>query len=146
MSRVGARVDIAAPVEEVFAFFDDLAHAPVLVPQLAEIRRVEPRPGGGRTVEYATRGRDGALHEARSEHIVYEPPRRTVTRSVQSGVATTMTREFVPIDAGTRVEASLEWVVPVRYVGAIVSAPLRRPYRRALRDALLGARAALEDG
>ena len=145
MSRVRARVDIAAPVDEVFAFFDDLAHAAVLVPQLAAIRHVEPRPDGGRAVDYATRGRDGALRTARSEHVVYEPPRRTVTRNVQAGVTTTMTREFVPTGAGTRVEARLEWEVPVRYVGSIIGAPLRRPYRRALRDALDGARAALED-
>jgi uncharacterized protein YndB with AHSA1/START domain len=145
VSRVRARVDIATPVEEVFAFFDDLAHAAVLVPRLAEIRSVEPRPGGGRAVEYATRGRGGTLHPARSEHVVYEPPHRTVTRSVQSGVATTTTREFGPVDGGTRVQACLEWHVPVRYVAGIVSAPLRGPYRRALRESLEGARAALED-
>ena len=77
---------------------------------------------------------------------MYEPPRRTVTRNVQSGVATTMTREFVPVGAGTRVEATLAWDMPVRWVGGIVAAPLRRPYRRALREALAGARAALEAG
>ena len=146
MSRVRARVDIAAPVERVFAFFDDLANAAVLVPQLAEIAHVEPQPGGGRSVEYTTRGRGGSVHEARSEHLVYEPPHRTVTENVQSGVRTTLTREFVPIDGGTRVEACLEWHVSVRYVAGIVSWPLRRPYRRGLRDALEGARAELEHG
>jgi uncharacterized protein YndB with AHSA1/START domain len=138
-------VDIAAPVEEVFAFFDDLANAAVLVPQLAEIGHVEARPGGGRSVEYTTRGRGGSLHEARSEHLVYEPPHRTVTENVQSGVRTTVTREFAPIDGGTRVKACLEWHVSVRYVAGIVSWPLRRPYRRGLRDALEGARAELEN-
>ena len=146
MTGVRARVLIAAPVEEVFAFFDDLAHAAVLVPQLAEIGHVEPRPGGGRAVEYTTRGRDGTLHQARSEHVEYGPPHRTVTRNVQSGVTTTMTREFVPVDGGTRVEARLKWRVPTRFLGGLVSWPLRGPYRRALRRALLGARDALENG
>jgi uncharacterized protein YndB with AHSA1/START domain len=137
-------VDIAAPVEEVFAFFDDLDHASVLVPQLAEITRVEPLPGGGRRVEYTTYGRDGTRHPAHSEHLVYEPPHRTVTRTVQSGVVGTSTREFVARDHSTRVLARVEWDVPVRFVAGLVSAPLRRPYRRALRAALHGARAALE--
>jgi uncharacterized protein YndB with AHSA1/START domain len=145
VSRVRASVDIAAPVEEVFEFFDDLAHAAVLVPQLAEIGRVEAAPGGGRVVEYTTRGRNGALISARSEHVVYEPPHHTVTRNEQAGVTTTTSRDFMPVDGGTRVETCLEWVVGVRYVGGVVSWPLRRPYRQALRDALEGARAAIED-
>ena len=67
-SRVQARVDIAAPVDEVFAFFDDLANAAVLVPSLDEITTVEPLPAGGRRVEYTTRGprRDRARGEQRA--------------------------------------------------------------------------------
>ena len=52
------------------------------------------------------------------------------------------TRQMV--EYGTRVVAGIEWEVPVRYVAGLVSAPLRGPYRRALREALHGARAALE--
>jgi hypothetical protein len=137
-------VDVAAPPDEVFAFFDDLANASVLVPNLVEITRVEPHADGGRRVEYTTETRDGSRRDASSEHVVYEPPHRTVTRSLQSGVATTATREFVPIPVGTRVEATIEWEVPIRYVARLVSAPLRGPYRRALRESLAGARDALE--
>jgi hypothetical protein len=143
-SRVRARVDIAAAPADVFAFFDDLANASILVPTLAEITKVEDLPGGGRRVEYSTWGRSDTPHDASTEHLVYEPPTRTVTRSVQSGIATTATREFVPVDDGTRVVATIEWDVPVRYLSQVVSAPLRGPYRRALRDALEGARTALE--
>jgi hypothetical protein len=143
-SRVRARVDIVAPVEEVFAFFDDLAHAAVLVPSLAEITKVEPLASGGRRVEYSTRGRDGRWHDASSEHVVYDPPRRTVTRNVQSGVVTTMTREFEPLTSVTRVVATVEWEIAVRYVARLISAPLRGPYRRGLRHALHAARDALE--
>jgi hypothetical protein len=144
VSRVRARVDLAAPVDVVFDFFDDLANASVLVPNLAAITRVSPLPNGGRRVEYVTSGRNGTRHEASSEHVVYDPPRRTVTRSVQSGIAATATRVFTPTAHGTRVDASIEWSVPIRYVARLVSAPLRRPYRRALRDGLDAARAALE--
>jgi hypothetical protein len=142
-SRVRARVDVAAPVEEVFAFFDDLTHATVLVPNLAEITSVEPLRSGGRRVEYSTRGRNGVRHDASSEHVLYDPPRRTVTRNVQSGVVTTMTREFEPLTSVTRVVATVEWEIAVRYVARLISAPLRGPYRRGLRHGLEAARAAL---
>ena len=147
-SRVHARVDIAAPPAAVFAFFDDLANASVLVPNLVEVTMVESLSNGGRRVEYATEGRDGTRHLASSEHIVYEAPHRTVTRSVSSGVATIATiatiatRAFVTVPGGTRVVATIEWDVAIRYVSRLVSAPLRGPYRRALRDTLASAAAA----
>jgi hypothetical protein len=141
-SRVHARVDIAAPPAAVFAFFDDLANASVLVPNLVEVTMVESLSNGGRRVEYATKGRDGTRHLASSEHIVYEAPHRTVTRSVSSGVATIAIRAFVTVPGGTRVVATIEWDVAIRYVSRLVSAPLRGPYRRALRDTLAGAAAA----
>ena len=71
--RVRERVDIAAAPDEVFEFFDDLAHAPILVPRLAEITKVEVLPGGGRRVEYSTWGRGDTPHDASTEHLVYDP-------------------------------------------------------------------------
>lgn len=146
MSRVREEIDIDAPVEHVFAFFDDLENAPLLVPSLVEIVRVEELANGGRHVEYTTHNRHGDLVDATSDHVDYDPPRRTVTTSRQSGVETTATREFVAnTDGGTRVVATVEWSVPVKYIGALVTLPLRGPLRRALRTTLADARAAIED-
>ncbi len=146
-SRVRARVEIDAPPETVFAFFDDLDHAPLLVAGLVEVVSVEPLPTGGRHVTYTTRGRDGALVDASSEHLEYEPPHRTVTRGVQSGIETRSIREFRPLgDGRTRVTTTIEWSVPIRYVGALVTAPLRGPLRRSIRGAHTAAKEALESG
>ena len=146
MSKVREEIDIEAPVEEVFAFFDDVGNAAVLVPALVEVTRVEELDGGGRRVEYTTRSRGGELVEASSEHLVHDPPRRTVTRGVQSGVTTTSTREFVESTSGaTRVVATVEWSVPVKWVAGIVTAPLRGPLRRSLRASLASAKAEIEE-
>jgi len=142
--RVRARVEIAATPEVVFDFFDDLEHASILVPSLAEITAVESLPGGGRRVEYSTWGRGDEPSPASTEHLVFERPTRTVSRSVQAGIESTATREFVAVPAGTRVVATVEWTVPVRYVGRLVSAPLRGPYRRGLATSLRAARDAIE--
>ena len=146
MSQVREQVDIDAPPEQVFAFFDDPANAPVLLPNLIEVTAIEKVPTGGRRVEYTTRNRRGAIVEASSEHLEYDPPHRTVTQGQQSGVTSTATREFVPVAGGTRVVATIEWSAPVKYLATIISSPLRRPLRRSLRHALDAAKSALEAG
>lgn len=144
MSRVRESIQIDAPVESVFAFFDDLANAAVLVPALEEVTKVELVECGGHRVEYTIRTERGDVTEASSEHLQYEPPHRTVSRGVQTGIATTSTREFEPIMGGTRVTATIEWDVPVRFVGRLVTAPLRGPLRRSLRETLHAAKEAIE--
>lgn len=141
------QVDIDASPEEVFAFFDDVTNATVLVPSLVEITTVDPLPNGGRRVAYTTRDRRGAIVEAVSEHLEYDPPQRTVTLGTQSGIQTTSTRRFAPNPGGgTRVAAAVEWSAPVRYLGWLVGAPVRRPLRRSLRHGLRAAKAAIEAG
>lgn len=141
--HVRERAVIAAPPERVFAWFDDIANASALVANLIEVTEVERLPNGGRRAVYRVATRTGET-DASSEHLVYDPPRRTVARGVQSGVTTTATREFEPTpDGGTRVTATAEWDVPIRYVARLVTAPLRGPIRRSLRDGLDAAKAAL---
>jgi uncharacterized membrane protein len=142
--RIQERVEIDAPVERVFAFFDDLANAAVLVPALVEITKVELVASGGHRVEYSVRNENGDTVHASSEHLEYDVPRRTVSRGVQAGITTTGTREFTATATGTRVTATVEWDVPVRYLGRLVSAPLRGPMRRSLRETLQAAKVAIE--
>lgn len=145
MSRVREEIDIDAPVARVFAFFDDVANAPVLVAGLVEITDVTELETGGRRVEYTVGNRHGDPVDASSEHIEHEPPHRTVTTGVQSGIATTSTREFLATSGTTtRVVATVEWSVPVKFVASLVTAPLRGPLRRSLRQSLAAARAAIE--
>ena len=143
-SRVRESIEIAAPVETVFAFFDDLANASVLVPALEEVTKVELVGCGGHRVEYTVRTERGEITEASSEHLEYDAPHRTVSRGLQSGVTTTSTREFAPIVGGTRLTATIEWDVPVRYVGRLITAPLRGPLRRSLRETLHTAKETIE--
>ncbi|MEX2254093.1 MAG: SRPBCC family protein [Acidimicrobiia bacterium] len=145
MSKVRAEIDIDAPVEEVFAFFDDVANAAVLVAGLISIDQVDPLKTGGRRVEYTVQNRRGEPVGSSSEHLEHDPPRRTVTKGVQAGVTTTSTRDFVATTSGsTRVIATVEWAVPIKFVANIVTAPLRGPLKRSLRASLSAAKAAIE--
>ena len=147
VSRVREQIDIDASPEDVFAFFDDVANAEVLVPGFVALTSVEGLPNGGRRVEYTTRNKHGEIVAATSEHLEYDPPRRTVTRGQQSGIGTISTRHFVlNTDRGTRVVATIEWSVPVKYVAALITSPLRRPLRRSLHHTLRAAKGELESG
>ena len=147
MSRIREQVDIDATLEDVFEFFDDVANAKVLVPSFVALTSVEVLPNGGRRVAYTTRNKRGEIVEASSEHLEYDAPHRTVTRGLQSGIGTVATRHFVPTTGGgTRVVATIEWSVPVKYVAALSTSPLRRPLRRSLRHSLRAAQASLESG
>ena len=147
-TRVHAYVDIDAPIADVFRFFDDLDNAPLLNSRLLQITAVEPLENGGRRVEYTTSGRSGAPVTATSEHVEYEPPRRTVSRTEQSGVTTVSTREFETLDErdhrGTRVIASIEWTAPVKHLARLVEFPLRRPLRDSLEIGLATAKREIE--
>jgi hypothetical protein len=146
VSRVREQIDIDAPVDQVFTFFDDVGNAAVLVPALVEVTGVQERDDDGhRRVEYTIRNRSGELVAASSVRVQCDPPRCTVTRAVQSGIETTSTREFVATAAGaTRVVATVEWSVPIKLVAGLVTAPLRGPLRRSLRASLAAAKAAIE--
>jgi hypothetical protein len=146
VSQVREQLDIHAPLPQVFAFFDDVANAAVLVPRFVEVTSVEELPAGGRRVEYTTLNKNGGIVEASSEHLAYDPPHRTMSRGLQSGISTTSTREFLAITGGTRVVATIEWSVPVKYVAAMITSPLRGPLRRSLRQGLRAAKEALETG
>jgi uncharacterized protein YndB with AHSA1/START domain len=144
MSRVGATIDIDAPPEVVFAFFDDLENARVLMPRIVDVVSVEPLADGGRRVEYTVRTRSGSEASVTSEHVEYDPPRRTVARGYEAGLGTLSTRMFEPYRNGTRVTTFVEWQLPSRYVGGLFTAQLRRPLRRSLEAMLAAAKDALE--
>jgi hypothetical protein len=118
----------------------------VLVPSLVEVVRVEELSGDGiRRIEYTIRNRSGEVVSASSVLLEHDPPHRTVTRGMQSGIETTSTREFLAAaQGGTRVVTTVEWSVPVKFVAGLVSAPLRGPLRRSLRQSLAAAKAAIE--
>jgi carbon monoxide dehydrogenase subunit G len=142
--RVRAHIEIAAPPDRVFAFFDDVANASLLLPNFVGLTSVEPLASGGRRLEYTVRTKSGGTASVISEHIEYEPPRRTVSRASQSGMEMTSVREFAETARGTRVTATVRWKVWPRYVGPIVTLPVRGPLRRSLRATLEAAKVSIE--
>jgi len=145
-ARVRATVQIAASPPVVFDFLDDLTNAPLLLPQLEEIVSVQPLPNGGRRTTYTTRGKRNVLCEWVSEHVEYERPRRTVTRSRWNGVLVTARRDLSGAEHGTTLRAEVQYQVRRFGLGRVIEFQWRRPMRAELRRLLSETKARIEAG
>ena len=146
--RVRGTVTIRAPIEDVFAFFDDPRRAAELEPGTAEVEAVEPLPNGGHRVRTRMRGRGGRLCEAVTEDIERVPFERSVTRTEMDGVRMTNTRRFSPTADGTRLDLEIEYSVhlpwPQKVFVPVIEFQWRRPSRRNIRRALARVKEMLE--
>ena len=117
---------IHAPVDEVFAYFDDFATTLTLNDHAVSFEVVDRQPDGRRTFDILMRG-GGTEWMQTTEQVVREPPRRLLTRAGSWNVdrlhwilATTTDRRFSTEGDGTRVDVSVE---------TRLDHPLRRPIR-----------------
>jgi|SRR5436190_3347117 len=148
IGRVRGAVEIAAAVDEVFAYLDDPENSLALVPQLVEVKNVERLPNGGHRIEFVTVGRRGTLCEWVSEHVERVPNDLVVVRARTEGVTTTATRRFEPTAVGTRLvgevayEIELPW--PQRALVPVMLLQWRRPARKHLGALLATVKARVE--
>jgi|tagenome__1003787_1003787.scaffolds.fasta_scaffold20322315_3 carbon monoxide dehydrogenase subunit G len=135
--RVRASVIVRATPEQVFAFLDDVANVPVLLPQLERIENVHTLPDGRKRIAYVTRGRRGKPCAATSEQVHRDPPHRVIIEGQSEGVVTRATRNLTRVAEGTRLDAELEYKVDrPQPFGLLVEFQWRRPSRNALRQLL----------
>jgi uncharacterized protein YndB with AHSA1/START domain len=71
---------IAAPIENVFAFFDDPHNTIAYSPHARRVKVIETRADGCRTYDVWMQGHDKAWMQT-VEQVLREPPRRLVNRS-----------------------------------------------------------------
>ena len=115
---------IRAPIDEVFAYFDEPSSALEFSPHAEGVEAVSQRPDGRRTYDILMRA-DTKEWRQTIEQVLREPPTRLVTRggswtTDQSKWLLTVTtdRHFEAEGDGTRVEATIE---------TQLDQPLRRP-------------------
>jgi uncharacterized protein YndB with AHSA1/START domain len=84
--RLRRDIEIAAPIEQVFAFINDPGNYPALWPQIVRILDTQRLPHGGHEVRYLTRDDwdDRLSFECVGRDIEYDPPRRVVTEATAS--------------------------------------------------------------
>jgi uncharacterized membrane protein len=115
---------INAPVEKLFDYMDDPNNLPLIWPNLVSVSDVGRMPNGGARFKYVY-AMAGIRSESLSEDIEYVQNVRTVTKS-SGGVDSTATVEYEPVEAGTRVTISNEFVVPVPLVGKLAESVIAK--------------------
>jgi len=134
--RVRQAVVIDAPVEKVFAYLDDPENSLALVPQLVEVKEIEPLPNGGHRIRFVALGRGGRLCEWVSEHLEREPNRLVVVRARTEGVTTTAVRRFEETAKGTRLTGEVEYRVDIPWPQKALVPVIELQWRRAARKQL----------
>jgi uncharacterized protein YndB with AHSA1/START domain len=122
MAKLTKSIVINAPVEKVFDYMDDPTHLPEIWPSLAEVSDVGRLPNGGATYKFIYKI-SGLRLNGYSEDTEYIKNVRTVSKT-SGGVDSLATVVFDPVDQGTRVTITNEYVIPVPVLGKLAEAAI----------------------
>lgn len=136
MPRKEVSIVIQRPLEEVFAYMDDVSHEPEWQPQLIEAEQTPPGPSrAGTRRRYVTEFLGKRLENT---YVVlgHEPNRRVVLQTTpDSALEASSEIRWEEVDGGTRVTIILEGRAkgPLRFVpDALLEASFDRELRSAL--------------
>lgn len=146
MPRKEASVVIQRPLEEVFAYMDDVSHEPEWQPQLVEVEQTPPGPTReGTRRRYVTEFLGKRLENT---YVVvgYEPNRRVVLQTTPDSVLDASSEiRWDEVDGGTRVSM----MVDGKATGALRFVPdalLEATFEKEVRSALARLKERLEAG
>ncbi len=117
MAEIRRSISIDAPVEKVFAHIDNPSNLPVVWPSLVEVKDIEELPTGGKKYNWVYK-MAGVRLEGTTETTDYVANQRLVT-NVYGGVDSTFVWEFLPEGDGTKLNLSIEYIVPVPVLGKL---------------------------
>jgi len=110
MLTVREHIDIAAPVDRVFAFMDAPAHQAEITPSLSESVLIERLPNGGSWAHYTYRIL-GLSFTGEVRATDYVPDERIVW-SMEGDLQGTIRWYFEPSDAGCRIIYAATYQIP----------------------------------
>ena len=117
MAEIKRSISINAPVEKVFAFIEDPVNFPEVWPSMMEIKDVEELPTGGRKYNWVYKML-GVRLEGTTETAEYVANQRIVSKST-GGIETTFVWELLPEGEGTKLNVSMEYIIPVPVLGKL---------------------------
>lgn len=143
MLTVEDDIVVERPVDAVFDYMDDPHNQTEITPSITDVRNVEPLDDGGKRLDY-TYQMAGVSLDGTLETPVYEPDERIVFEMVDGDLSGTITWEFEPVDAGTRVTYSAEYELPSTVLETVVRPFADRYNERELRTTLQNLKTRLE--
>jgi uncharacterized membrane protein len=113
MATIKSTITINAPVEEVFEYGRP-ENLPEIWPSLVEVKNVKELPNGGFSWDW-TYKMAGMSFKGSSEHVEFVKNVRTVAKS--TGIDSTITWSFEPVEGGTQMTSETEYKIPGSLLG-----------------------------
>ncbi|MFN2290822.1 MAG: SRPBCC family protein [Anaerolineae bacterium] len=142
MARVKKNTIIDAPLERVFAYLKDPMSNLEWLPGMMEVTKVSGE-GVGARFRWVYKMAGLAL-EGESTALEFVPNKRFVTES-KSGIVSTWNWDFAPNDGGTRIDLTVDYVVPIPVLGKLAEAVVVKQNERVLDTALENIRSRMEN-
>lgn len=118
MGKIKKSIEIASPVDKVFAFIAEPENLLEVWPGLLEIKHIRPLANGGYSFNW-TYKMAGLSFQGQAECTEFIKDRRILTRN-ESGIPSTFEWAFQEEDLGTRVTLKGEYNVPGVALGRLV--------------------------
>ena len=141
MAKVEKSAHVDAPVERVFAYLRDPMSNLEWLPGMMEVTKVSGE-GVGARFRWVYR-MAGIAVEGESTALEFVPNERFVTES-RSGILSTWTWDFAPKDGGTKIDLTVDYVVPIPVLGKLAEAVVVKQNERVLDTALENIRSRME--
>ena len=141
MAKVEKSATIDAPLERVFAYLKDPMSNLEWLPGMMEVTKVSGE-GVGARFRWVYKMAGLAL-EGESTALEFVPNKRFVTES-KSGIVSTWNWDFAPNDGGTRIDLTVDYVVPIPVLGKLAEALVVKQNERVLDTALENIRSRME--
>jgi uncharacterized membrane protein len=142
MARVEKSVHVDAPLERVFAYLRDPMSNLEWLPGMIKVTKVSGE-GVGARFRWVYRMAGIAL-EGESTALEFVPNERFVTES-KSGILSTWTWDFASKDGGTKIDLTVDYVVPIPVLGKLAEAVVVKQNERVLDTALENVRSRMEE-
>lgn len=108
MGRIRHSVEIAQPIENVFAVMTDVEQTGTWFPADVEEHWTSPPPHGLGSTRHAVVRVGGRTSENDAVVVAYEPPHHAAIRGLDPRAPFLVTLRFVPTTAGTHVDVDID--------------------------------------
>ena len=117
MAFVEKSTVVKAPLERIFAFWNDPANLPDLWPSIAEVRDVQSLEGGGTRFKFTFKAAGITLRGV-SEDVEFVP-NEYVINETKGGIRSRIKVTFEPEGEATRVSIRNDYTVPIPLLGKL---------------------------
>jgi uncharacterized membrane protein len=124
MATISKSIDIDAPVEQVFAFFNEPSNLPEIWPSMLEVSNVERKADGNYGFDWQYK-MVGIRFRGRSDSTVFEKNKRVVLKS-ETGIPNNIDYVYESVGNKTRLSMNVDYTVPGQVLGKLAAPIVNR--------------------